>query len=71
LARALVHKPNILLLDEPTSAADDNSKREFYDELFENHDGMTIIIVAHDFGVIKERVDRQFSLSGGKLIEIF
>jgi ABC-type bacteriocin/lantibiotic exporter with double-glycine peptidase domain len=70
LARALARKPNILLLDEPTSAADDGSKREFYDELFENRGDMTIIIVAHDFGDLKGRVDRQFGLNGGKLSEI-
>lgn len=68
IARALLRNPNILLLDEPTSAMDDNSERRFKTQLTEhmtpNH---TLLLVTHKFSML-ELVDRIIILDDGKLI---
>ncbi len=54
LARALVNDPQLLILDEPSTALDPESREKFYALLQHlNHDkGVTIIIVTHDMGTI-------------------
>jgi zinc transport system ATP-binding protein len=50
LARALVNRPQLLLLDEPTIALDPEVRNTFYDLLQDLHrrDGVTIVLVTHD-----------------------
>jgi ABC-2 type transport system ATP-binding protein len=48
LACAVLHKPELLLLDEPTSAVDPKSRRDFWSKLFElAHSGTTILVSTH------------------------
>jgi ABC-2 type transport system ATP-binding protein len=48
LATAVIHEPRLLLLDEPTSEVDPNTRREFWDELFTLCDsGTTILVTTH------------------------
>jgi ABC-2 type transport system ATP-binding protein len=48
LAAATLHSPELLLLDEPTSAVDPQSRREFWDRLFNLADaGATIMVSTH------------------------
>ena len=48
LATAVIHEPRLLLLDEPTSEVDPNTRREFWDELFLMCDtGTTILVTTH------------------------
>jgi ABC-2 type transport system ATP-binding protein len=48
LACAVLHKPELLLLDEPTSAVDPKSRRDFWAKLFElAHEGTTILVSTH------------------------
>jgi len=47
IARALYHKPEILVLDEATSALDNDTEKAFVDALKTLHGKLTIIIVAH------------------------
>lgn len=50
IARAIARNPKILLLDEPTSNIDKNSRKEIYSLLKRlNEDGTTIVMVTHDF----------------------
>lgn len=59
IARALVVDPTLLILDEPTAALDHSSAEGMYDWVNRLHaeDGMTIILVTHDIGVVSQYVD--------------
>lgn len=49
LIRALIAKPDLLVLDEPTSALDPEFRKRFYEIMYElNKAGMTIINITHD-----------------------
>lgn len=48
LACAVLHRPELLLLDEPTSAVDPQSRRDFWENLFRlAGDGTTILVSTH------------------------
>lgn len=48
LAAAVIHRPRLLLLDEPTSEVDPNTRREFWDELFTMcEEGATVLVTTH------------------------
>ena len=48
LAAATIHKPRLLLLDEPTSEVDPNTRRDFWDQLFTMcEQGATILVTTH------------------------
>ena len=53
IARALASDADLLALDEPTVGVDAESRESFYDLLHElNRDGITIILIEHDIGVV-------------------
>jgi zinc transport system ATP-binding protein len=54
LARALVHHPQLLILDEPTVALDPQSRESFYATVKKlNKDkGVTVLLVSHDVGSV-------------------
>ena len=57
LARALVRKPNVLLLDEPISGVDHNTREKILKVLSSLNDmGMTIIMATHDIRGIARRL---------------
>ena len=48
LAAATLHEPELLLLDEPTSAVDPQSRRDFWESLFALVErGITILVSTH------------------------
>jgi len=64
IARALAGEPDVLFLDEPTSAIDPESQEEFYSFLRELHKKkLTIVIVSHDTDVIVHEVERILCLN--------
>ena len=59
IARAIAAEADLLALDEPTVGVDAESREAFYDLLDDlNDQGITILLIEHDIGVVAEHVDR-------------
>ena len=70
LCCALVHRPEILFLDEPTTGVDAVSRREFWDLLAElKTSGMTIL-VSTPYMDEADRCDRVALMQGGRLLAV-
>jgi ATP-binding cassette subfamily C protein LapB len=67
LARCLVTRPQILLMDEPTSSMDAQSEIMFLRQLKEAAGTRTLVMVTHRPAVL-ELVDRILVIDGGKLV---
>lgn len=67
-AQALLGRPKLLFLDEPTNGLDPEAIREFYAVLQElKSQGVTIVITSHILAEIQERVDRLAIMKLGKI----
>jgi len=69
LACTLIHEPEILLLDEPTTGVDPISRREFWNILTELHLQGTTIIVSTPYMDEADRCSRVGLMYAGKLVE--
>ena len=60
IARAIVNKPEILFLDEPTTGVDTRTHEDFYKMLddLNKKEGMTIVLVTHEIGIINKHVSQ-------------
>ena len=67
LARAFVHDPSILLLDEPTSAMDPASEGHIADNLIHMRSDKTMIIVTHRSALFKA-ADRVLVIKQGQIV---
>lgn len=70
LSCALVHKPDILFLDEPTTGVDAVSRREFWDQLRALRDSGLTIVVSTPYMDEALRCDRVALMQGGRILEI-
>ena len=69
IARALVHSPDVLLLDEPTGNLDSHNTAQIIDLLHRlNAVGVTIVVVTHD-PILAAASTRQLVLRDGRLAE--
>ncbi|OXS13531.1 ABC transporter ATP-binding protein, partial [Zobellella denitrificans] len=68
LAGAVIHRPELLFLDEPTSAVDPELRRDFWEKLFELADGGTTILVSTHYMDEAERCHRLAILDRGRLV---
>jgi ABC-2 type transport system ATP-binding protein len=68
LACAVVHGPELLFLDEPTSAVDPESRRDFWEKLFELADAGTTLLVSTHLMDEAERCHRLAILDQGVLV---
>ncbi len=70
IARALVNSPELMLLDEVTSALDPELVGEVLDLLVSlKADGMTMVLATHEMAFAKEVADRVCFLHGGQIHE--
>ncbi|UTW04139.1 ABC transporter ATP-binding protein [Amphritea atlantica] len=65
LAAATLHKPELLFLDEPTSAVDPENRREFWEQLFDLSDQGTSILVSTHYMDEAERCHKLAILENG------
>ena len=68
LACAVLHKPELLLLDEPTSAVDPQSRRDFWANLFRLAEAGTTILVSTHYMDEAERCHRLAILDHGRKV---
>ena len=68
LAAATLHRPELLLLDEPTSAVDPQSRREFWQSLFALVERGTTILVSTHYMDEAERCHRLAILAEGRRV---
>ena len=72
IAMALLMKPDIIIADEPTTALDVLVQAQIINLLktLKKENGMTIILITHDLGIISEIADRIAIMYAGQLVEI-
>lgn len=71
IARALLHEPKILILDEPTVGLDPQSRRRIWEIIQDlNQQGMTILLTTHYMEEVEALCDRIGIIDRGQLIEL-
>ena len=65
IARALASSPEVLILDEPNTGVDVKSQQRFYKLLakLNREEGITILFITHDIGVIADDIGRLFTIN--------
>ena len=71
IAIALACGPDLLIADEPTTALDVTLQREVLDLIAQlvAEDGMALLLISHDLGVMAENVQRTMVMYGGSIVE--
>ncbi|MFN2389747.1 MAG: metal ABC transporter ATP-binding protein [Actinomycetota bacterium] len=68
IARALAGEPEVLVLDEPVSGVDLDHQESFAAILRDfNHEGGTVLLVAHGLGAMEELIGREVVMHAGKV----
>jgi ABC-2 type transport system ATP-binding protein len=72
IAQALLHKPSVLILDEPTNGLDPAGIRELRDHLrkLTREDGISVIVSSHLLSEMELMCDRVAIIQNGKLIDV-
>lgn len=71
IARAIVHRPRLVVGDEPMSALDVTVRAQVLELLAElrARDGLTLILVSHDIGVVQNLCDEVVVMKDGRVVE--
>ena len=71
LGRALSYYPNVLCLDEPFSALDDETREDMYKllKLIVDQMGITVFHITHSYHEARRLADKIFRLENGKILE--
>ncbi|MCI1694410.1 ABC transporter ATP-binding protein [Aneurinibacillus aneurinilyticus] len=72
VAQALLHKPSVLILDEPTNGLDPSGIRELRDYLrsLAQNEGVSVIVSSHLLSEMELMCDRIAIIQNGKLIDV-
>ena len=71
IIRALMHSPDVLILDEPTAALDVDSRYELWDFVKKlNKQGITIVLTTHYIEEAEKLCDRVCIISNGKILKL-
>jgi ABC-2 type transport system ATP-binding protein len=69
LARALMHQPEVLFLDEPTNNLDPQTRRFLWERIRElNTRGVTVVLTTHDMNEAESLCDRIAIMDHGKVL---
>jgi peptide/nickel transport system ATP-binding protein len=71
IAMALACGPDLLMADEPTTALDVTVQKEVLALIKQlvNEDGMGLLLISHDLGLMQDQVDRVMVMYGGAVVE--
>lgn len=71
LARAIVHRPKVLVGDEPLSALDVTVRAQILTLITElrQRDGLTLVMVSHDIGIVQNLCDEVVVMKDGRIVE--
>ncbi|KQZ87032.1 glutathione ABC transporter ATP-binding protein [Mesorhizobium sp. Root157] len=71
IAMALASRPKLLIADEPTTALDVTIQGQILDliKLLQEEEGMSVLFITHDMGVVAEIADRTIVMYQGRAIE--
>jgi oligopeptide transport system ATP-binding protein len=71
IAMAIANNPSLLIADEPTTALDVTVQAQILDLLsdLQHRLGMAIVIITHDFAILKRIADRVYVMRAGEVVE--
>jgi peptide/nickel transport system ATP-binding protein len=71
IAMAMAGEPELLIADEPTTALDTTVQAQIMELLVRlvREDGIALLLISHDFGIVSEVCDRVYVMYAGRVIE--
>ncbi len=71
IARAVIAAPHLLIADEPVAALDSGNKALVLRLLrdLRRRYGLTLLLISHDFGIVRDLCDRTVVMSAGRIVE--